>query len=134
MTSLRRLMAFAAVAGLAPLSLASCSQQPAVCAQAEKLRTSVRQLQDTSLREEGLGSLTAALTQVITELSDVNATASTQFTPQTDAVKSSLDQVQAQVSAAKADPSAAAIGQVGVALGELQTSVEDLWNGLSGIC
>ena len=135
MTFLRRLMTFAALAGMASLSLASCGQaQPTVCAQAEELQGSVRQLQDTNLREQGLGSLTTALTQVSTELNELTAEASNQFTPQIAAVRSAVDQVQAQLTAAKTDPSAAAIGQVGVALGGLQNSVEDRGNGIAATC
>lgn len=135
MTFMRRLTTFAALAGIASLSLTSCGMtQPPLCVQAAELRQAVRQLQDASVSEDGLGSLTIAVTQVRTEFDQFRTAAKNQFAPQVNAVTSSMDQLQAKVFTAKADPSAAALGQVGVALGGLQTSVEDLWQGLSGTC
>lgn len=128
-----RLPAFALL-GVVVLTVASCGQQPAVCTEAEELRASVRQLQNTSLRENGLGSLTTSLTEVRTQLSQFTAAAKDHFKPQTDAVRAAVDQVQGSAAAAKATPSAPAFGQVGVSLGSLQSAVENLANAVRSTC
>lgn len=110
---------------------AACSQsKSAACTQVDALRSSIKQLQKTSLSENGMGSLSLALSDVRNELKRLTEEASTQFQPQIDAVRTAVDQVEQRVSEAKAAPSAQAFGQVGVALGGAQTAVQDLGQAL----
>jgi hypothetical protein len=130
-----RLTAATVLVGVATLNIASCGQEkPAVCTGADELRASVRQLQNTNISENGLGSLTTALTQVRTELNQFSPTARTQFAPQLDEIRSAVDQTQGAVSTARADPSAAALGQVRVTLGGVQTAVDEFETAVKDTC
>jgi hypothetical protein len=114
---------------------AACSQsRPPVCTQVDAVRSSIKEFQKTSLSENGMGSLSTALSAVRNELNRLSEEASAQFQPQIDAVRTAVDQVQQRVSEAKAAPSAQAFGQVGVALGGVQTAAKDLGQAFKDTC
>ncbi|HEY6797099.1 MAG TPA: hypothetical protein VI248_20695 [Kineosporiaceae bacterium] len=135
MNGMWRRQTASALVVLAMSATAACSQnKPAVCTQVDAVQSSTKQLQRTSLSENGIGSLSTALADVRNQLKRLQEEASTQFQPQIAAVRTATDQVQQRVSEAKAAPSAQAFGQVGVALGGLQTAVQDLTQAFKNTC
>lgn len=117
------------------LSLTSCGRdEPAVCAQADQVQQSMRQLQNTNISENGLSSLTSTLTQMRAQLSQLSSEAKDQFSPQIEGVKSAMNQLQGAASAAIADPSAENFGPVRTALNDLRTQMDALETAVKGTC
>jgi hypothetical protein len=135
MRRIRRWTAEITLAGLTALALTSCAgDKPAVCTQADELRTSVQNLKDVNLSENGVGALSAAMGQVRVEFEQFRTAAGSQFQAQIDAVKAAADQLEASVAAAKAEPNAALLGAVGTSLGGLETAARSLQDAVAGTC
>jgi len=124
-----------ALLGAMVVALASCGQdKPAVCAQADELKASVQHLRDVTVSENGIDALTSALRQVKTELEQLGTEAKSEFQPEIDGGKASVDQLSSSLSAAKADPSATSLRSVGTALKSLDAAVRTLQDAVAGTC
>jgi hypothetical protein len=124
-----------ALVGATVFALAACGQdKSAVCVEADELQASVQNLRDVTISENGIGALGSALGQVRTELEQLGTEAKSEFQPEIDGVKASVDQLSSSLSAAKADPSATSLGGVGTALRSLDAAVKTLLDAVAGAC
>jgi hypothetical protein len=135
MTAIRQRTVGWALAALTAPTLVSCGPDtPAVCEQAEELRTAVQNVKDVNVSENGLAALTSTLDQVMVEFEQFRTEAGNQFKPQIDAVKVAADQVRVSLADARAEPTAATLGAVRTSLGALQTAGQGLRDTVAATC
>ena len=126
--------ALTAVSAAAVLLTGCSTAEPAVCESLDAVRNSVDTVSQAKLGENGLSVLAGGLTQLKADLGQFAADAKAQFQPQTDALRTSVDQLSSSVATAKADPSATTLGGVGVAVSAVQTAAVDLDAAASKTC
>ena len=120
---------------LATLAIGGCSaDEPPGCASLEAVQTTMRQIRNANVAENGLTQLRADLQQLRRELQQLRTDAEAQFGPQVAAVKTAADQFSTSVAAAREAPDVAHLSTVRTSLGALQTSVEGLRAAMSGSC
>jgi hypothetical protein len=105
-----------------------------VCAAAAQVRTSVDQLAQVDVTQDGLGALQTALTAVGTAVGTLADTASAQVKPAVDGLQTDLTAIGDAVDAASAQPSVAALRTVGSTISTLVGDVGDLATDLGGSC
>jgi chromosome segregation ATPase len=85
------------------LALASCSSDggddSSFCDEREDLQSSIQELRDVNVTDDGIDDLDAALTTVLADVDTLKASAAT-LEPEISALESSLQEVQAAVGAA----------------------------------
>jgi len=124
------------VAGLVLSGLAAgcSSSKPAYCTDADQLKTSVQDLANVNVAQNGLSSLQTALTSVKTNATAFATDAKSAFAPQTTALQSSLSGLQTAITSAKGQPSVAAAAAVVPAVAQVKTSASALQSAVSGKC
>src|SRR6478735_8800370 len=112
----------AAVFVLGSLTLAGCgesdtsSETPAICSDAEALKTSTENLKKVDVTQNGLADLTDSLTQVQSDLKKVTSDAKKQYATEVDSLNASASSLSTSLEAATSSPSAATVAAVGAAL------------------
>ncbi len=120
---------------LAAGGLAACGgDQPAVCDDFDALQSSVENLKDIQVSENGLTALSPALTQIKKDIQQLVADAEAEFGDDASKVKAAVTSLQSSVAAAKSDPTATALSAVGTAVGGVQSSLVALRDAVSGTC
>jgi hypothetical protein len=130
-----RFASLALAAGIA-VGLAGCAEstQSKTCAQADKVRSSIENVRNVNLSENGMVALQTALAQVGTELQLLKTELGSAAQAQVTAVQSSLDQFRTTVNTAKADPTTANLDEVGVARTAARSSMHDLATAVTSGC
>jgi hypothetical protein len=120
---------------LAAGGLAACGgDQPAVCDDFDALQSSIDNLKDIQVSENGMTALSPALTQIKKDLQQLVADAEAEFGDEAGEVKTAVASLQSSVTAAKSDPTATALSAVGTAVGGVQSSLVALRDAVSGTC
>ena len=117
--------------------LTSCggSEQPAVCDDVDALRTSLTSLQAFNIYDTNvLSDLRVVLDQIRTEVDQLAADASEEYSTEIDAVKASTDDLEASAEAAVADPTQAALKSLAAAVTTFSTSFKDLRAAVGDTC
>ena len=117
--------------------LTSCggSEQSAVCDDVDALRTSLTSLQAFNITDTNvLADLRVVLDQIRTEVDQLAADASEEYSTEIDAVKASTDDLEASAEAAVADPTQAAIRTLADDVTTFSTSFKDLRAAVGDAC
>lgn len=117
--------------------LTSCggSEQSAVCDDVDALRTSLTSLQAFNITDTNvLSDLRVVLDQIRTEVDQLAADASEEYSTEIDAVKASTDDLEASAEAAVADPTQAALKTLADDVRTFSTSFKDLRAAVGDAC
>ena len=128
------LLPAAAALVLSGLAAGCSSSKPAYCADADQLKTSVQDLGNVNVAQNGLSSLQTALTSVKTNVTTLAADAGSAFAPQITALQTSLSGLQTAITSAKGQPPATAATTVVPAVTQVKTSASALQTAVSGKC
>jgi hypothetical protein len=119
----------------ATLGLGGCgTDQPPVCDSLVAVQTTMHQIRNANVTENGLAPLVAHLRQLKADVSRLLTDAAAQFSPQVEGVRAAADQVSTSVAAARQTPDAAHLSVVRTTLGTLRSSLESLGDAMSGTC
>jgi methyl-accepting chemotaxis protein len=119
---------------VAAMAIAACggSSKPSYCSSLNNLKTSVQDLKNVKVVQNGTSALKSALQKVETNANDVVNAAKSEFSSQTAAVGSSVDALKKTVGQLTSNPSA--ISQVPSEVSAVASSVETLVNDASSKC
>jgi len=124
----------AAVAAVT-LGLGGCgSDPPPVCDSLVAVQTTMHQIRNANVSENGLGPLKAHLQQLKVDVRALLTEAAGQFAPEVEGVRAAADQVSTSVAKAQETPDAAHISEVRTTLGALRSSLNGLGDAMSGTC
>ena len=120
---------------LAAGGLAACSSdQPAVCDDVDAVQSSVDNLKDAQVSENGLNAVKADLTQIQQDLKKLQTDAKAEFGGEASKVKTAVTSLEGSVNAAKSDPTASTLSAVGTAIKGVESSLTSLQNAVSDTC
>jgi hypothetical protein len=128
------LLPAAAALVLSGLAAGCSSSKPAYCTAADQLKTSVQDLGNVNVAQNGLSSLQTALTSVKTNTTTLANEAQSTFAPQITALQTSLAGLQTAINSAKSQPSVAAAAAVVPSVTQVKTSASALQSAVSGKC
>jgi ABC-type glycerol-3-phosphate transport system substrate-binding protein len=125
----------AAVTVAAALGLGGCGKdQPPVCDSLAAAQTTMVQIRNANVSENGLGPLKTSLQELKGDIDVLITDAKTQFASEAQGVRGAADQVSASVAAARETPDLAHLSQVRTSLGVLRSSLQVLGDAMSGTC
>ncbi len=130
----RWLLLAAAVLVLSGLAAGCSSSKPAYCTAASQLKTSVHNLGNVSVAQNGLSSLQTALGKVQTSAKTFATDAKSAYPSQTTALKNSLSSLENAIKSAKGQPPLTAAAAVVPALTQVKTSASNLQSAVKGKC
>lgn len=118
------------------MSVVACGDDaPAVCGSVDDLRTSIDDVREIDLTASGaVDELQSGLGTVEGNLADVKSDAQEEFSPEIDAVDTSLDGLKTAVDAAKTDPTAETLAAAAAALADFGTNAEALVDDVQSTC
>ena len=120
---------------VAAIGLAACGgDQPAVCDDVDALQSSVDNLEDVQLSENGLNALSSAVTQIQQDLQQLGTDAKAEFGDDASKVETAVTSLESSVAAAKSDPSASTLSAVGTEIQAVDSSLSALQDAVSGTC
>ena len=114
--------------------LTGCGGKPAVCNDADALRTAVQQLKDARIGQNGLTVVQTQLAAIRTQLGKLKTDASQQYASQLSAVETAASSLRQDVATAVSSPSAASLGAVATDVQALGSSAKALADSVSGTC
>lgn len=125
----------AVVTAVATLGIGGCgTDKPPGCDSLEAVQTTMHQIRNANVAENGLTQLRTDLQQLRRDLQQLRTDAEAQFAPQVGVVKTAADQFSTSIAAARDKPDAATLSAVRTSLGALQTSIQGLRDAMSGTC
>ncbi len=130
----RWLLIAAAVLVLSGLAAGCSSSKPAYCTAASQLKTSVHNLGNVNVAQNGLSSLQTALGKVQTSAKTFATDAKSAYPSQTTALKNSLSSLENAIKSAKGQPPLTAAAAVVPALTQVKTSASNLQSAVKGKC
>lgn len=117
------------------LGLGGCgTDPPPVCDSLAAAQTTMHQIRNANVSENGLAPLKAHLQQLKVDVRLLLTDAAAQFAPQVEGVRAAADQVSTSVAKAQETPDAAQISEVRTTLGALRSSLKELGDAMSGTC
>jgi hypothetical protein len=115
--------------------LAACGgDQPAVCDDVATLQSSVDNLKDVQVSENGVNALTSQLTQIKQDLQQLGTSAEAEFGDDVSKVETAFTSLQSSVAAAKSERTAASLSAVGAAIEGVGASLTAMKEAVSGTC
>ena len=114
--------------------LAACGGQPAVCDDMDSLNASVQKLKDANISDNGLSAVKTDLSNVESDLKQLKADASAQYSSQIDDVRTQAASLQSSIRAAAAAPSVDALAQVVDGVKAVGAAIGDLGDAVSSSC
>jgi hypothetical protein len=124
----------AAALVLSGLAAGCSSSTPDYCTAAANLKTSVSNLGNVNIAQNGLSALQTALNSVQTNASTFASEAKSTFAPQTTALQNSLSGLNTAIKSAKGQPPATAASAVASSVTQVKTSASTLQSAVSGKC
>jgi hypothetical protein len=115
-------------------STGSSSSKPGYCTAASQLKTSVHNLGNVHVAQNGLSSLQTALSKVQTSANTFATDAKSAYPSQTTALKNSLSSLAAAIKSAKGQPPLTAAAAVVPAVTQVKTSASNLQSAVKGKC
>jgi hypothetical protein len=110
------------------------ADKPAVCSSVDDLSTSMNQLGELQLGENGRAQLESQLATVSADLAQVRADAHQQYGAQVATVTAAASNVRERFQAAKADPSQSTLRPLRAAIADLGSGVRALSDAVAGTC
>jgi hypothetical protein len=130
----RWLLLPATVLILSGLAAGCSSSKPAYCTDAANLKTSVQNLGNVNVAQNGLSSLQTALTSVKTNAASFATNAKSAYAPQITALNTSLSGLETAITSAKGQPPATAASAVVSGVTQVKNSASALQSAASGKC
>ncbi|PRY30833.1 hypothetical protein [Pseudosporangium ferrugineum] len=125
----------AAMTVAATLGIGGCgADPPPVCASLAAVQTTMHQIRNVNVAENGLPPLKAQLQQLRADVRQLLTDAGAQFAAEIAAVRAASEQVSESVAAARETPGVAGLASVRTALAQLQAGVRTLGDAMSGTC
>jgi len=131
---LQLLAAILVLSGLAAGCSSSTSSKPAYCTAAGQLKTSVHNLGNVNVSQNGLSSLQTALGKVQASAKTFAADAKSAYPSQTTAPKNSLSSLDTAIKSAKGQPPLTAAAAVVPSVTQVKNSASTLESAVSGKC
>lgn len=131
----RNAVTSALLLGALALGVGGCGQStPAICADADQLRTSVRALKDVKLNQGALTELSSKLKTIEADLKKLQAEASSTYASQITALRKAGDNLRTGLAAATSNPSVATLTALKPEVTALGTALTDLQDALKSTC
>ena len=130
----RWLLLPAVILVLSGLAAGCSSSKPAYCTDAANLKTSVSNLGNVNVAQNGLSSLQSALSSVQTNASSFASDAKSAFPSQATALQNSLSSLGTAITSAKGQPPLTAAAAVAPAVAQVKTSASAVQSAVSGTC
>ncbi|WP_166390537.1 hypothetical protein [Nocardioides ochotonae] len=132
----RRLLGLVCVATLLLTAPTACSDDDSsdLCATLDSLDAAMVDVDDVDIDQDVLARLEAETGDVRTDLEEIRAEASEDYSTQIDAVEQALENLTSSLDAAGTSPTAAARAEVGTAAEALDRAVDDLDDALDDTC
>ncbi|MEU8607566.1 hypothetical protein AB0C29_06160 [Actinoplanes sp. NPDC048791] len=132
---MKRMITRIAAVTVAAFVLGGCgTDQPPVCDSLVAVQTTMNQVRNANVAENGLAPLKSHLQQLKADVTLLLNDAAGQFAPQVETVRAAADQVRTSVVAAQASPDVAHLAEVRTTLGSLRSSLQVLGDAMSGTC
>ena len=132
---MKRMTTRIAAVTAAALVLGGCgTDQPPVCDSLVAVQTTMNQVRNANVAENGLAPLKAHLQQLKVDVGVLLTDAAAQFAPEVEGVRAAADQVATSVASAQQSPDAAHLYEVRMTLGALRSSINGLGEAMSGTC
>jgi hypothetical protein len=106
----------------------------ALCDALAEVQNTVNQIKNVNVSENGLTALRPYAAELLNQLNQLILEARSQFAPQADALKTSVDQLKASAETARTDPSAANLSAVRTSVQAVRESGRTLRDAMSGVC
>jgi septal ring factor EnvC (AmiA/AmiB activator) len=117
------------------LGVSGCGQStPAICSDADQLRTSVQGLKDIKLQRGAVAELSSQFKTIETDLKRLKAEASKTYASQISALRTAGDNLKAGLEAATSNPSVTTVAALQPVVTALTTAVTDLHDALKDSC
>lgn len=129
---------FAAACVIAAALLTACSStsssKPAVCTDAANFKTSVQDLKNVNVRQNGVSAVSDQLSKIQQVLSTLKTDAKGQYSTQIDDLSTALSSLTSSVNAAKGNVNAATLSAVAAAAGSVVSAGNNLVTAVSNTC
>ena len=122
---------------MAAALLTACSSttsKPAVCADAANLKTSVQDLKNVNVRENGVSAVTDQLSKIEQQFNTLKTDAKGQYSTQIDDMSKALSGLSSSVTAAKGNVNATTLTAVATAAKSVVTAGNNLVTAVSNTC
>jgi hypothetical protein len=121
---------------MAAASLSACggSGKPSYCSSVNDLKKSIKDLSSTNVLSNGVSSLEAALTTIVSNAEKAVSDAKSAFPSETSAVKSSVDALSSSVKNISGTPTAANIVTIGQQVSAVVSSIDSFTKAASSKC
>ena len=119
---------------LSGLAAGCSSSKPAYCTAAANLKTSVSDLGNVNVRQNGLSSLQTALNSVQTNASTFASETKSTFGPQITALQSTLSSLSTAIKSATGQSPVTAATAVASSVSQVKTSASALQTAVAGKC
>jgi len=114
--------------------ITACGGQSAVCDDIDSINASVQNLKDAKIGENGLSVLRTELPKIRSELTQLSADASAQYSSQIDAIEARARTLRSSIASASGAPSADAMAKVADDVRAFGSAVGDLSDAAAGSC
>jgi hypothetical protein len=132
---IRRPLALAVSPLFLAVSLTACSSDDAdVCSDMDALKSSIDNVKDVQLAENGLNELSDGLNQVEDDLDQLVSDAKAQFGDEIGAVTTAVDNLKGAIAGAKSDLDKASFTDVATSLRAVDTSITNLDQTVQSSC
>ena len=122
---------------LAAALLTACSSttsKPAVCADVANLKTSVQDLKNVNVRENGVSAVTDQLSKIEQQFNTLKTDAKGQYSTQIDDMSKALSGLSSSVTAAKGNVNSTTLTAVATASKSVVTAGNNLVTAVSNTC
>jgi cell division protein FtsX len=133
---LRRAWLGTLVVAIVAISLSACggSSKPSYCSSVSNLKKSIKELPNVNVLQNGVSSLTSALTTIETNAKSVASSAKSDFPSQSSAVTNSVNALANSVKSISGNPTPASIVTIGRQVAAVVSSVESFASATSSKC
>ena len=125
----------AAACLLAATFVTACSSsKPAVCTDAANLKTSVQDLKNMNVKENGISAVSDQLSKIEQQFTTLKADAKGQYSTQISAMSTALSGLSTSITAAKSDANTTTISAVASSAHTVVTAGNNLVTAVSNTC
>jgi outer membrane murein-binding lipoprotein Lpp len=133
----RRFSGLAVACVMAVAFLTACSSstsKPAVCTDVANLKTSVQDLKNVNVRENGVSAVSDQLSKIEQQFNTLKTDAKGQYSTQIDDLSKALSGLSSSVNAAKGNVNSATLSAVAAAAGSVVSAGNNLVTAVSNTC
>ena len=112
----------------------STSSKPAVCTDAANLKTSVQDLKNVNVQENGISAVSDQLSKIEQQFNTLKADAKGHYSPQISAMSTALSGLTTSITAAKSDVNATTLSAVATSAHSVVTAGNNLVTAVSNTC